>query len=766
MDNNNDFKGGENGGFSNWGQTVLIVLIAATVTFFIYTVAQRFMTKGMSQELSYSRFLSMVDQDLVAKVEWGDGQITVYPKTKAKAETPKESESREEKEGIARDEEEEGKSLSYNAGASSAEDTSKLKGRSPAEGISKGNSLDSILAKLIKDNAKQKNNSKQKQNAGSSASSGLSQGESRVYYVVPVNADAASLVERLYRHNVEIYRKRPDNSAFLMQIIVSIVLPFVFLILLMNTMVKKMGASGGGFSGVGKSNAKMYMQKDTGISFKDVAGEDEAKESLVEIVDFLHNPGKYTSIGAKLPKGALLVGPPGTGKTLLAKAVAGEANVPFYSLSGSDFVEMFVGVGASRVRDLFRQANQTAPCIIFIDEIDAIGKSRNSGPMGGNDEREQTLNQLLSEMDGFDAGKGIMVMGATNRPEILDPALLRPGRFDRRVIVEKPDLKGRVNILKVHAKDIKLDDSVDFDEIALATSGAVGADLANMMNESAITAVKHGREKVSQKDLFEAVEVVLVGKEKKDRILSQQERKIVSYHEVGHALVAAVQKDSEPVQKITIVPRTMGALGYVMQVPEEEKYLNTKTELHAMIVEFLAGRAAEEIVFETVTTGASNDIEKATKIARAMVTQYGMSEKFGLMGLARQENMYLGGRAVLECGDDTATEVDQEVARILKDCYEEAKKILLENRFALDEIAKFLIEKETITGKEFMKIFAEVKEKEGRGEEPENPSESTEGTEENKESSNSDGNKEEEGQDIEHSSSEENGAKEEGNSEG
>ena len=765
MDNNNDFKGGENGGFSNWGQTVLIVLIAATVTFFIYTVAQRFMTKGMSQELSYSRFLSMVDQDLVAKVEWGDGQITVYPKTKAKAETPKESESREEKEGIARDEEEEGKSLSYNAGASSAEDTSKLKGRSPAEGISKGNSLDSILAKLIKDNAKQKNNSKQKQNAGSSASSGLSQGESRVYYVVPVNADAASLVERLYRHNVEIYRKRPDNSAFLMQIIVSIVLPFVFLILLMNTMVKKMGASGGGFSGVGKSNAKMYMQKDTGISFKDVAGEDEAKESLVEIVDFLHNPGKYTSIGAKLPKGALLVGPPGTGKTLLAKAVAGEANVPFYSLSGSDFVEMFVGVGASRVRDLFRQANQTAPCIIFIDEIDAIGKTRDTR-YGGNDEREQTLNQLLSEMDGFDAGKGIMVMGATNRPEILDPALLRPGRFDRRVIVEKPDLKGRVNILKVHAKDIRLDDSVDFDEIALATSGAVGADLANMMNESAITAVKHGREKVSQKDLFEAVEVVLVGKEKKDRILSQQERKIVSYHEVGHALVAAVQKDSEPVQKITIVPRTMGALGYVMQVPEEEKYLNTKTELHAMIVEFLAGRAAEEIVFETVTTGASNDIEKATKIARAMVTQYGMSEKFGLMGLARQENMYLGGRAVLECGDDTATEVDQEVARILKDCYEEAKKILLENRFALDEIAKFLIEKETITGKEFMKIFAEVKEKEGRGEEPENPSESTEGTEENKESSNSDGNKEEEGQDIEHSSSEENGAKEEGNSEG
>ena len=463
--------------------------------------------------------------------------------------------------------------------------------------------------------------------------------------------------------------------------------------------------------GVGKSNAKMYMQKETGISFKDVAGEDEAKESLVEIVDFLHNPAKYTAIGAKLPKGALLVGPPGTGKTLLAKAVAGEAQVPFYSLSGSDFVEMFVGVGASRVRDLFKQAGQTAPCIIFIDEIDAIGKSRDNR-YGGNDEREQTLNQLLSEMDGFDASKGIMVMGATNRPEILDPALLRPGRFDRRIIVEKPDLKGRVNILKVHAKDVKLDDTVDFDEIALATSGAVGADLANMMNESAITAVKHGREKVSQKDLFEAVEVVLVGKEKKDRILSKEERRIVSYHEVGHALVAAIQKDSEPVQKITIVPRTMGALGYVMQVPEEEKYLNTKSELHAMIVEFLAGRAAEELVFETVTTGASNDIEKATKIARAMVTQYGMSEKFGLMGLARQENMYLSGRAVLECGDDTATEVDTEVSRILKECYEEAKKILSDNRYALDEIAKFLIEKETITGKEFMKILSDVREKE------------------------------------------------------
>ena len=450
------------------------------------------------------------------------------------------------------------------------------------------------------------------------------------------------------------------------------------------------------------------MQKDTGVTFADVAGEDEAKESLVEIVDFLHNPQKYTRIGAKLPKGALLVGPPGTGKTLLARAVAGEAHVPFYSLSGSDFVEMFVGVGASRVRDLFKQAQQSAPCIIFIDEIDAIGRSRDSR-FGGNDEREQTLNQLLSEMDGFDPSKGLLVMAATNRPEILDPALLRPGRFDRRVIVDKPDLKGRINILKVHSKDVRLDESVDFEEIALATSGAVGADLANMMNEAAINAVKHGRQAVSQKDLFEAVELVLVGKEKKDRILSQEERRIVSYHEVGHALVTALQKDAEPVQKITIVPRTMGALGYVMQVPEEEKYLNTKKELEAMLVVSLAGRAAEELVFETVTTGAANDIEQATRIARAMVTQYGMSEKFGLMGLATQENQYLTGRTVLNCGDATAAEIDTEVMRMLKEAYGEAKRLLAENRDAMDQIAEFLIEKETITGKEFMKIFRKVK---------------------------------------------------------
>ena len=471
--------------------------------------------------------------------------------------------------------------------------------------------------------------------------------------------------------------------------------------------------------GVGKSNAKMYVQKETGVTFKDVAGEDEAKESLTEIVDFLHNPGKYTKIGAKLPKGALLVGPPGTGKTLLAKAVAGEAHVPFYSLSGSDFVEMFVGVGASRVRDLFKNATENAPCIIFIDEIDAIGRSRDSR-LGGNDEREQTLNQLLSEMDGFDSTKGLLVLGATNRPEILDPALLRPGRFDRRIIVDKPDLKGRVDVLKVHAKDVRMDETVDLEAIALATSGAVGSDLANMINEAAINAVKHGRQVVSQQDLFEAVEVVLVGKEKKDRIMSKEERRIVSYHEVGHALVTALQKNTEPVQKITIVPRTMGALGYVMQTPEEEKFLNTKKELEAMIVVALGGRAAEEIVFDTVTTGAANDIEQATKIARAMITQYGMSERFGLMGLESVQNKYLDGRAVLNCGDATAAEIDEEVMKMLKSAYAEAKHLLSENREALDRIAAFLIEKETITGKEFMKIFREVKgipePEEGQGE--------------------------------------------------
>ena len=525
------------------------------------------------------------------------------------------------------------------------------------------------------------------------------------YYTVRI--PDSDLAERLLDSNgVHVVAEDTSTSANILNFLMGWVLPSALMIGLLYMMYSRMG--GGGMMGVGKSNAKVYVQKETGVTFADVAGEDEAKESLVEIVDFLHNPQKYSKIGAKLPKGALLVGPPGTGKTLLAKAVAGEAHVPFYSLSGSDFVEMFVGVGASRVRDLFKQAQQSAPCIIFIDEIDAIGRSRDSR-LGGNDEREQTLNQLLSEMDGFDSSKGLLVLGATNRPEILDPVLLRPGRFDRRVIVDKPDLKGRVNILKVHSKDVRLDETVDFEEIALATSGAVGADLANMMNEAAINAVKNGRQAVSQKDLFEAVELVLVGKEKKDRILSKEERRIVSYHEVGHALVTALQKDAEPVQKITIVPRTMGALGYVMQVPEEEKYLNTKKELQAMLVVSLAGRAAEELVFDTVTTGAANDIEQATRIARAMVTQYGMSEKFGLMGLETQENQYLTGRTVLNCGDATAAEIDTEVMKMLKEAYAEAKRLLSENRDAMDQIAAFLIEKETITGKEFMKIFREVK---------------------------------------------------------
>ena len=524
------------------------------------------------------------------------------------------------------------------------------------------------------------------------------------YYTGIVKDD--TLTQRLIDAGVSVNGEIPDRVGFLESVLMSI-LPLLLFWMLLSFLFSKM-AKGGGMMGVGKSNAKVYVEKETGITFKDVAGEDEAKESLQEVVDFLHNPAKYAKIGAKLPKGALLVGPPGTGKTLLAKAVAGEAKVPFFSMAGSDFVEMFVGVGASRVRDLFKEAQKAAPCIIFIDEIDAIGKSRDAR-YGGDSEREQTLNQLLAEMDGFDTSKGILILAATNRPEVLDKALLRPGRFDRRVIVDKPDLKGRVEILKVHAKDVLMDDTVDLDAIALATSGAVGSDLANMINEAAITAVKHGRNVVSQSDLFEAVEVVLVGKEKKDRIMSTEERRIVSYHEVGHALISALEKDAEPVQKITIVPRTMGALGYVMNVPEEEKYLNTEKELRTMLVKFLAGRAAEEIVFDTVTTGASNDIEKATEIARSMVTQYGMSEKFGLIGLETVESKYLSGKASMHCGDATAAGVDKEVMRLLKESYERAKELLSENREALDKIAEFLIEKETITGKEFMKIFREIK---------------------------------------------------------
>ena len=528
-------------------------------------------------------------------------------------------------------------------------------------------------------------------------------------YKVNQMEDTSALTQRLEGKGIIFKYEQPDVMGEFVSTMISLLLPTVVLFFMLMYLMRRMNkGSGGGIMGVGKSRAKAYIQKETGVLFKDVAGQEEAKESLQEVVDFLHNPGKYTQIGAKLPKGALLVGPPGTGNTLLAKAVAGEANVPFFSLSGSEFVEMFVGVGASRVRDLFEEAKKNAPCIVFIDEIDAIGKSRDSRYGGGNDEREQTLNQLLAEMDGFDTSKGLLILAATNRPEVLDPALLRPGRFDRRIIVDRPDLKGRVEILKVHAKNVMLDETVDLDAIALATSGAVGSDLANMINEAAILAVKNGRRAVSQKDLQESVEVVLVGKEKKDRILSVQERRIVSYHEVGHALVNALQKDAEPVQKITIVPRTMGALGYVMQVPEEEKYLNTQKELEAMLVGYLGGRAAEEIVFDTVTTGAANDIEQATKVARAMITQYGMSQKFGLMGLATQENQYLSGRAVLNCGDDTATEIDHEVMQLLHYSYEEAKRLLNEHREALDKIAEYLIRRETITGKEFMKIFRAV----------------------------------------------------------
>ena len=529
-----------------------------------------------------------------------------------------------------------------------------------------------------------------------------------ISYYTNLTEDETALTKRLEGTGIIFKSEPPDAFGEFMAMMLSVLLPSVLLFVLLMFFMRRMNKGGGGMMGVGKSRAKAYVQKETGITFKDVAGQDEAKESLQEVVEFLHNPGKYVEIGAKLPKGALLVGPPGTGKTLLAKAVAGEAHVPFFSLSGSEFVEMFVGVGASRVRDLFEEAKKNAPCIVFIDEIDAIGKSRDSHYGVGNDEREQTLNQLLAEMDGFDTSKGLLILAATNRPEVLDPALLRPGRFDRRVIVDRPDLKGRIDILKVHAKNVRLDDTVDFEAIALATSGAVGSDLANMVNEAAILAVKNGRHAVSQKDLLESVEVVLVGKEKKDRILSAQERRIVSYHEVGHALVSALQKDSEPVQKITIVPRTMGALGYVMQVPEEEKYLNTQKELEAMLVGYLGGRAAEELVFDSVTTGASNDIEQATKVARAMITQYGMSKKFGLMGLATQENQYLNGRAVLNCGDNTATEVDHEVMELLRVSYEEAKRLISSHRKALDKIAAYLIRKETITGKEFMIIFRAV----------------------------------------------------------
>ncbi len=636
------------------------------------------MRGGTPEEISYDKFLKLVDNKKVESVTFTNSRINIVLTDSARKEKLK---------GTLKEVKDESKK------SSSSKESTEKSGTSDSSKDSSSSAGENGTYDLISQLQEQMQDS------------GDTEEKDPDYYTGLVNDE--TLVEKLKKGGVQFKAEVPDTAGSLITELVITVVPIILMVLLFAFFMKRM-TKGGGMMGIGKSNAKMYMEKQTGVTFQNVAGQDEAKESLQEVVDFLHNPEKYSGIGAKLPKGALLIGPPGTGKTLLAKAVAGEAGVPFFSLSGSAFVEMYVGVGASRVRDLFKQAQQMAPCIVFIDEIDAIGKTRDTA-MGGNDEREQTLNQLLAEMDGFDTNKGLLVLAATNRPEVLDPALLRPGRFDRRIIVDKPDLKGRVDVLKVHAKDVKMDESVNLEEIALATSGAVGSDLANMINEAAINAVKNGRQVVSQKDLFEAVEVVLVGKEKKDRIMSAEERRIVSYHEVGHALVTALQKDAEPVQKITIVPRTMGALGYVMQTPEEEKFLNTKKELEAMIVVALGGRAAEEIVFDTVTTGASNDIEQATKIARAMITQYGMSDRFGLMGLESIQNRYLDGRPVLNCGEATASQIDEEVMRMLKSSYEEAKRLLSENRDALDRIAAFLIEKETITGKEFMKIFREVK---------------------------------------------------------
>ena len=674
MDNQNNKNKGPNNNRQGWG----IILFTTLLITFIVMGLFSLMRGGTPEEISYDKFLKLVDNKKVESVTFTNSRINIVLTDSARKEKLK---------GTLKEVKDESKK------SSSSKESTEKSGTSDSSKDSSSSAGENGTYDLISQLQEQMQDS------------GDTEEKDPDYYTGLVNDE--TLVEKLKKGGVQFKAEVPDTAGSLIPELVITVVPIILMVLLFAFFMKRM-TKGGGMMGIGKSNAKMYMEKQTGVTFQNVAGQDEAKESLQEVVDFLHNPEKYSGIGAKLPKGALLVGPPGTGKTLLAKAVAGEAGVPFFSLSGSAFVEMYVGVGASRVRDLFKQAQQMAPCIVFIDEIDAIGKTRDTA-MGGNDEREQTLNQLLAEMDGFDTNKGLLVLAATNRPEVLDPALLRPGRFDRRIIVDKPDLKGRVDVLKVHAKDVKMDESVNLEEIALATSGAVGSDLANMINEAAINAVKNGRQVVSQKDLFEAVEVVLVGKEKKDRIMSAEERRIVSYHEVGHALVTALQKNTEPVQKITIVPRTMGALGYVMQTPEEEKFLNTKKELEAMIVVALGGRAAEEIVFDTVTTGASNDIEQATKIARAMITQYGMSDRFGLMGLESIQNRYLDGRPVLNCGEATASQIDEEVMRMLKSSYEEAKRLLSENRDALDRIAAFLIEKETITGKEFMKIFREVK---------------------------------------------------------
>lgn len=690
MDENKRKPGGNPNQNKN-RQTIMILLITALISLVIVSLFKATFSDPKTEKITYNKFLKMLNDGDIKKVLIGSDRITITPKTDRDKEKEKKEKEAEKK-------------TPSDSKTSAGKETKDAKEKTSGNKTeTKKSNYVALMTQLLKDYEKPS-----------------------TYYTGIIYDE--SLVEKLQKADVDFEGEIPDSRSAVIMNILSLLLPFIILMVGLNFLMKRM-SKGGGMMGVGKSNAKMYMEKETGVTFKDVAGQDEAKESLQEVVDFLHNPAKYSKIGAKLPKGALLVGPPGTGKTLLAKAVAGEAKVPFFSLSGSAFVEMFVGVGASRVRDLFKQAQQSAPCIIFIDEIDAIGKSRDTGAYGGNDEREQTLNQLLAEMDGFDTSKGLLILAATNRPEVLDKALLRPGRFDRRIIVDKPDLKGRIETLKVHAKDVLMDETVDFEAIALATSGAVGSDLANMINEAAINAVKNGRSVVSQSDLFEAVELVLVGKEKKDRIMNNEERRIVSYHEVGHALVSALQKDAEPVQKITIVPRTMGALGYVMQTPEEEKFLNTKKELEAMLVGFLAGRAAEEIVFDTVTTGAANDIEKATQIARAMITQYGMSEKFGLIGLESIENRYLDGRPVSNCGEATAAEIDREVMDMLKKAYEEAKSLLRANREALDKIADFLIEKETITGKEFMEIFREVRGEEADEETEKQPriSENTEG---------------------------------------
>ena len=628
MENNNN-QGNDGRGFRHSGQTFMILIIAAVITFFVYTLIRGAFVTGVTQEISYTEFVTMVDSDQVQKVEWGDSDITIIPK-----------------EGASMPSDSAGEYSTY-----------------------------------------------------------LNQVDVR-YYVVPVGADAQKLVDRMLEHGVVIYKKKPDNSGFIMEALISIVLPFVLIFVVMNMTMRRMGNGNGGIMGVGKSTAKMYMQKETGVTFKDVAGEDEAKESLIEIVDFLHNPTKYTAIGAKLPKGALLVGPPGTGKTLLAKAVAGEANVPFFSIAGSEFVEMFVGMGAAKVRDLFEQAKKKSPCIIFIDEIDAIGKKRGNGAMGGNDEREQTLNQLLTEMDGFDSSKAIIILAATNQPDSLDPALLRPGRFDRRVPVELPDFQGRVDILKVHSRGIKMADNVDLSAIAKAAAGASGAELANIINEAALRAVRAGRERVIQSDLEESIEVVIAGYQKKNNVMTDKEKLIVSYHEVGHALVAALQKNSAPVQKITIIPRTSGALGYTMQVEDEgNHYLYSKEELENKIATLTGGRCAEELIFHTCTTGASNDIEQATKYARAMITRYGMADDIGMVAMEQVQNQYLGGDASLTCSPETQTKIDQMTVDLVKKQHDKAYQLLSDNITKLHEITKYLYEKETITGAEFMEIL-------------------------------------------------------------